>query len=40
MILLRNPLITTINDLIQEHDKGHQIDVAILDFTKAFLQHN
>ena len=29
-------LLTTINDFLQEHDKGHQIDVAILDFSKAF----
>jgi hypothetical protein len=26
----------TINDFLQEHDKGHQLDVAILDFSKAF----
>jgi hypothetical protein len=25
-------LLTKINDFLQEHDKGHQIDVAILDF--------
>jgi hypothetical protein len=29
-------LLTTINDFLQEHNKGHQIDVAILDFSKAF----
>jgi hypothetical protein len=29
-------LLTTINDFLQEHDKGHQIDVAILDFSKSF----
>ena len=29
-------LITTINDLLQEHDKGKQVDIAILDFSKAF----
>ena len=29
-------LLTTINDFLQEHDIGHQIDVAILDFSKAF----
>ena len=29
-------LLTTINDFLQEHDKGHQLDVAILDFSKAF----
>jgi hypothetical protein len=28
-------LITTINDFLQEHDKG-QVDIAILDFSKAF----
>ena len=35
-------LLTTINDFLQEHDKGHQIDVAILDFSKAFdkVPHN
>jgi hypothetical protein len=27
-------LLTTINDFLQEHDKGHQLDVAILDFSK------
>ena len=29
-------LLTTINDFLKEHDKGHQVDVAILDFSKAF----
>jgi hypothetical protein len=29
-------LITTINDFLQEHDKGQQVDIAILDFSKAF----
>ena len=29
-------LVTTLNDFLQEHDKGHQVDVAILDFSKAF----
>jgi len=29
-------LITTINDFLQEHDKGHQVDIVILDFSKAF----
>ena len=29
-------LITTLNDFLMEHDKGHQVDVAILDFSKAF----
>jgi hypothetical protein len=35
-------LLTTINDFLQEHDKGHQIDFAILDFSKAFntVPHN
>jgi hypothetical protein len=28
--------ITTINDFLQEHDKGQQVDIAILDFSKAF----
>ena len=32
----------TINDFLKEHDKGHQVDVAILDFSKAFdtVSHN
>jgi hypothetical protein len=29
-------LITTINEFLQEHYKGYQLDVAILDFSKAF----
>jgi len=29
-------LITTIQDLIQKNDMGHQIDMIILDFSKAF----
>ena len=29
-------LITTINNFLQEHDKGKQVDIAILDFSKAF----
>ena len=29
-------LLTTINDFLKEHDKGHQVDVAILDFSKDF----
>jgi hypothetical protein len=29
-------LITTLNDLLTEHDQGNQIDIAILDFSKAF----
>ena len=29
-------LITTINDFLQEHDKGQQVDISILDFSKAF----
>ena len=29
-------LITTINDFLQEHDKGQQVDIAILDFSKTF----
>jgi hypothetical protein len=29
-------LITTINDFLQEHDKGQQVDIAILDFSKEF----
>ncbi|MCS5550755.1 MAG: reverse transcriptase domain-containing protein [Gammaproteobacteria bacterium] len=35
-------LITTINDFLKEHDKGHQVDIAILDFSKAFdtVPHN
>jgi hypothetical protein len=33
--ILKTQLITTINDL-QEHDKGQQVDIAILDFSKAF----
>ena len=28
-------LLTTINDFLKEHDKGHQVDIAILDFSKA-----
>jgi hypothetical protein len=28
--------LTTINDFLQEHDKGQQVDIAILDFSKAF----
>ena len=35
-------LLTTINDSLKEHDKGHQVDVATLDFSKAFdtVLHN
>ena len=29
-------LITTLNDFLKGHDQGHQVDVAILDFSKAF----
>lgn len=29
-------LLTTMNDLLESHDAGHQTDVAILDFSKAF----
>jgi len=29
-------LLTTLHDLFRSHDLGHQIDVAILDFSKAF----
>jgi hypothetical protein len=29
-------LITTINNFLQKHDKGQQVDIAILDFSKAF----
>ena len=29
-------LITTLNDFLLEHDKGNQVDVAILDFSNAF----
>ena len=29
-------LVITINDLIQSFDKGKQVDIAILDFSKAF----
>ena len=29
-------MITTLNDFLKEHDLGHQVDVAILDFSKAF----
>lgn len=29
-------LITTINDLLKDHDQGRQVDIAILDFSKAF----
>ena len=29
-------LLTTLNDLLQSYDQGKQIDVAILDFSKAF----
>jgi type IV secretory pathway TrbL component len=30
-------IITTINDCLQEHDKGQQVDIAILDFVVWFL---
>ena len=35
-------LITTLDDLLNEHNKGHQVDIAILDFSKAFdtVPHN
>jgi hypothetical protein len=35
-------LLTTINNFLKEHDKGHQVDVAILNFSKAFdtVPHN
>ena len=29
-------LITTINNFLQEHDKGQQVDIAVLDFSKEF----
>jgi hypothetical protein len=29
-------LLRTINDFLKEHDKSPQVDVAILDFSKAF----
>ena len=29
-------LLITINDLLKSYDKGKQIDMAILDFSKAF----
>jgi hypothetical protein len=29
-------MITTINNFLQEHDKGQQVDIAFLDFSKAF----
>ena len=29
-------LVTTIQDLAQMHKKGSQIDIAVLDFSKAF----
>ena len=29
-------LLTTLNDLMQSYDQGSQVDVAILDFSKAF----
>ena len=35
-------LITTLNDFLQTYDKQEQVDVAILDFSKAFdtVPHN
>ena len=35
-------LLTTINDFLQEHHKGPQLDVAILNFSQAFdtVPHN
>jgi hypothetical protein len=33
-------LITTINDFLQEHDKGQQVDIAILDFSKHLTQYH
>ena len=29
-------LLTTFNDLSMSFEKGHQVDVAVLDFSKAF----
>lgn len=35
-------LTTNINDFLQQHEKGHQIDGALLNFSKAFdtVPHN
>jgi hypothetical protein len=33
---MRNPTPITIQDMLESFDKGHQIDIAILDFSKVF----
>jgi hypothetical protein len=35
-------LLTTVNDFLKEHDQNNQVNVAILDFSKAFdtVPHN
>lgn len=35
-ILTRYVLLITMTDLLNSHDKGKQIDMALLDFSKAF----